>query len=56
MTEGGEVEVSLTAQVFGFYAKPIAIAVVCSQTTATGVAPGMDPFQLCCQHDSRTYE
>lgn len=56
MTEGGEVEVSLTSQVFGFYAKPIAIAVVCAQTTATGVAPGMDPFQLCCQHDSRKHE
>ena len=39
--EGEGVQVSLLGEVFGNYAIPVTIAVVCSETVATDVEPGM---------------
>ena len=40
VTEGDGVEVRLSGEVFGMYANPIAVGVVC--TASTDVEPGMD--------------
>ena len=42
VTEGDGVEVRLSGEAFGIYANPIAIGVVCTESTAADVEPGMD--------------
>ena len=42
MTEGDGVEVRLSGKAFGIYGNPIAIGVVCTESTAADVKPGMD--------------
>ena len=42
VTEGDGVEVRLSGEAFGIYANPIAIGVVCTESTAADVKPGMD--------------
>ena len=39
--EGDDVEVTLTAQAFGFYANPIEIGVICKEPSVTGAAAGI---------------
>ena len=45
VTEGDGVEVSLRAEVFGVYANPVQIGVVCAPTQVTGVPAGRELFQ-----------
>ena len=42
VTEGEGVVLSLSGEAFGIYANPIAIGVICAETIATDVQPGID--------------
>lgn len=46
VTEGEGVEVTLSGEANGIYANPIAIGVVCAETIATDVEPGMDTLSI----------